>query len=142
MTTSPLPTPSDFPIVFFDGICGLCNHFVDWVLPRDHRRALRFSPLQGQTAKERLPPETLEVAESLRSVLVLDANGVHQKSAAVLRVMRYLGWPWRGFLIFALVPRPLRDAIYDYVAKNRYRWFGKKETCRLPTREERELFLD
>ena len=128
------------PILFFDGVCGLCNRAVDFVLVRDKRRLFRFSPLQGETAREMLTPEDVG---DLKSIALFEAGAILRKSDAALRILWLLGggWRWLGFL-GRVVPRGLRDWVYDFVASNRYRWFGKKETCRLPTREERQVFLD
>lgn len=127
------------PVIFFDGVCGLCNAWVDFVLARDKRRQFRFGPLQGKTAKEslQLPAET-----ALDSVTLVDAGGVFRKSDAVSRILIRLGGIWRlGGWLLRLIPRPLRDWGYDFVARHRYRWFGKKETCRLPTPDERARFV-
>jgi predicted DCC family thiol-disulfide oxidoreductase YuxK len=124
-------------VVFFDGVCHLCNGFVDWAVARDQNKQLLFAPLQGSTAASSL---NLKQREKLESVLVLDRGEVFEKSDAVLRVLSRLPrWKWTA--VFRLFPRALRDAAYDFVARNRYRWFGKKETCRLPTPEERQSIL-
>ena len=77
----------------------------------------------------------------MRSILLRDRDGLHRKSDAVLRILVGLGGPWRLLGLLRLVPRPLRDIAYDFIARNRYRWFGKRDTCRMPTPEERERFL-
>ena len=127
------------PILFFDGVCGLCNRSVDFALARDRRQRLLFAPLQGETARERL--DQSDVA-SLQTVVLADARGVHRRSSAVVRVLWLLGGLWCvvGTLLW-LIPRPLRDLGYKLVARYRYRWFGRKETCRMPTPAERARFL-
>jgi predicted DCC family thiol-disulfide oxidoreductase YuxK len=130
---------SPHPIIFFDGVCGLCNRFVDFVLRRDPDGLFQFSPLQGQTAAERLAPGD---TSDLKTVMVVDGNKTFRKSAAVIRVLRQLGGFWRiAAALIWLVPRPIRDLGYSWVANNRYAIFGKKETCRLPTAAERSRFL-
>jgi predicted DCC family thiol-disulfide oxidoreductase YuxK len=129
----------DPAIVFFDGVCGLCNRFVDFALPRDRRRRLLFAPLQGETARGMVDrPDR----ESLKSVIVVDRQGSHRRSSAVVRVLRRLGGGWSvlGTLLW-LVPKPIRDLAYQLVARYRYRWFGQKDACRVPTPEERARFL-
>ena len=126
-------------VVFFDGICGLCNRFVDFVLSRDRRGAIRFAPLQGETARRGASSET----RSFDTIVWVDSS--HRKfvrSAAAVRVLWRLGGVWSliGWLLW-LVPRPLRDVGYRLVAANRYRWFGKKDACRLPSPAESERFL-
>lgn len=127
------------PVVFFDGVCGLCNHFVNFVLPRDRAAVLRFAPLQGETARQRL---TAEDVENLSSVVFVDETGTYRGSSAIVRILWRLGPGWRflGTLLW-LVPRPLRDVGYSLIARFRYRLFGRKETCRLPTPAERVRFL-
>ena len=140
------------PIIFFDGVCGLCNGFVDFTLARDRRGVFRFAALQGETFAARIR-ETVsadEIAvgdeyggdeEGFASIVLSDGTGTHLKSDAVLRVFEILGGKWAMARPLRLVPRVFRDWLYDCVAKNRYRWFGKLETCRLPSPEEREWFL-
>ena len=129
----------DMPVIFFDGVCGLCNTWVDFVLARDTERRFRFGPLQGETARDwlHLPPDA-----AFDSIMLVDAAGTHSKSTAVARIFIGLGGVWAlcGWML-RVVPRPLRDWGYDFVARRRYRWFGKKESCRLPSPTERERFV-
>jgi len=127
------------PILFFDGVCGLCNRFVDFALPRDAGHALRFAPLQGETARRHLATGDVE---SLKSLVLLDERGSYRYSSAVVRTLKHLGPGWKMLgTILWLVPRPLRDGGYRLVAANRYRLFGKKQACRLPSPQERPRFL-
>jgi predicted DCC family thiol-disulfide oxidoreductase YuxK len=140
MTTAPPTRPAlSHPIVFFDGVCVLCNGFVDRVLRADREGKLRFAPLQGETARALLPP--LGDDPERWSVLYLDEEGLHERSDVSLRVWRRLGGAYRLLALLRFVPRPLRDAVYRLIARNRYRWFGKREACRLPTPAEAERFL-
>lgn len=133
-------------VVFFDGVCGLCNRFVDFVLSRDRQGAIRFAPLQGETARRGVRGEGRGASSETRSldtIVWLDSSSREfVRSAAAVRVLWRLGGVWSliGWLLW-LIPRPLRDVGYRLVAANRYRWFGKKETCRLPSPAERERFL-
>lgn len=125
-------------VVYFDGVCNLCNAFVDWLMRRDHKRKLYFSSLQSETARTRLP---VGMADSLSSVVFESGGKVYRRSEAALRVMAALGGVhslWLGFLI---VPGFIRDPIYGFIARNRYRWFGQRDTCRLPSPEEKSRFL-
>lgn len=128
------------PIVFFDGVCGLCNASVDFLLRHDRRGQLLVSPLQGQTAQRLLPAED---RRDLGSLVLWDGDRTWRRSAAIVRILWRMGGAWSvaGSLLW-MVPLPLRDAMYRLVAASRYRLFGKKETCRLPTPEERSRFLD
>jgi len=124
----------DHPILFFDGLCGLCNSSVDFVMKRDTRDVFRYAPLQGDTAAEHLAERD---REDLDSVVLKTADGLYRHTSAVVRILWKLPgiWPFLGTLLW-LIPRPIRNVGYRLVAKNRYRFFGKKETCRLPTPEE------
>ncbi len=130
---------ADGPILFFDGVCGLCNRFIDFVIERDRAGVIRFAPLQGETARERLP--TADVSD-VNTMVLCDADGIFRKSTAATRILLRLGGFW-GVVgrALRLIPRPLRDAGYSLVARYRYRLFGKKETCRMPTPAERGRFL-
>ena len=127
------------PIIFFDGVCGLCNRFVDFVMPRDRAAVFRFSPLQGETAKARLDAADIE---SLKSVVLVDESGTYRHSTAVVRVLWRLGGGWKFLAgLMWLVPRPLRNLGYAAVSRLRYALFGKKDACRMPTPAERARLL-
>lgn len=135
----PAVSPPPERIVFFDGVCGLCNRFVDRLLRWDKQRVLRFAPLQGSTAAARL---ATRAGADLTTVVLLDENGVHTRSEAALRIIAQLGGAWRLINVLRIFPRALRDAVYDWIARRRYGWFGKREACRVPTAEERGVFFD
>lgn len=126
-------------IVFFDGVCGFCNASVDFVLSRDRQEKFRFAPLQGETARQLLAAADTQNLHTL--VLWVDGS-TYRRTAAVVRILWHLGWSWRilGALLW-LIPWPLRDVGYVLVARNRYRLFGRKDTCRMPTPAERARFL-
>ena len=126
-------------ILFFDGVCGLCNWSVDFVLKRDLQGTIQFSPLQGETARTLLGSADLN---DLNTMVFWVAGRSYRRSAAAVRVLWQLGPIWQivGTALW-LIPLPLRNLGYSIIARNRYRLFGKKETCRLPTPEERTRFL-
>ena len=131
--------PAAHPVLFFDGVCGLCDASVKWLLARDTAGVLRYAPLQGETAVRVLPPAD---ARDLRSVVLVDGDGVHRRSAAVVRTLRHLGGRYRIVSrLLWLIPAPLRELGYKLVSKARYRIFGKKDLCRLPKPGENERFL-
>nr|WP_310821341.1 DCC1-like thiol-disulfide oxidoreductase family protein [Stratiformator vulcanicus] len=127
-------------MVFFDGVCGMCNRFVDFLLRHDGKGQFLFAPLQGETAKAIVPDEW---RERLKSVVYRDEEGLHRHSGAVVRMLCRLGGGWAllGYAMW-VIPAPIRDLGYAGVAAVRYRLFGKKESCRMPKPAERERFLD
>jgi len=127
------------PIIFFDGVCGLCNRAVDSILKADENRIFRFTPLQGETARELLPPVS-ETPESW-SIIYMDEHGLHDQSDATLEICRRIGGFWSLLGLTRAVPRFIRHPIYRFIARNRYRWFGTKDICRIPTHQERAQFL-
>jgi predicted DCC family thiol-disulfide oxidoreductase YuxK len=125
-------------VIFFDGYCGLCNGFIDFMMMVDKKNTFKFSPLQGEYAKAHLPAQDIE---DLKSVVLLIEGKTYRKAPAVLKALNELGGIWKLSSAFNLLPDGLLTKAYDFTAANRYKIFGKKETCRLPTPEERERFL-
>ncbi|WP_408098836.1 thiol-disulfide oxidoreductase DCC family protein [Peredibacter sp. HCB2-198] len=125
-------------VIFFDGVCGLCNGFVDFVISADKKNHFLFSPLQSDYAQKELPAE---MTRDLTSVVLLKNGRTFRKSEAVLEVLGDLGGIWKISALGKILPVVLSNKVYDMVAENRYRLFGKKETCRLPTAEERKKFI-
>jgi len=126
-------------ILLFDGNCGLCDRAVQWVLRRDADGTMRFAPLQsalGREALARLP----ELA-GVDTMILLHRNGAWVRSTAVLETARYVGGIWGVAVLGYLVPRPLRDWLYDQVAVRRLAMFGRVERCSVPTEQQRERFF-
>ena len=141
MGTSKPSIPRDKPILLFDGVCNLCNGSVLWVIRRDPAGRFRFASLQSEVGRQLLAEAGLP--PSALSTVVLYADGrFYTRSDAALGVLARLGSPWSWLAVFRLVPRALRNRLYDWIAGNRYRWFGKKESCMIPTPELRNRFLD
>ncbi|REJ74720.1 MAG: DUF393 domain-containing protein [Planctomycetota bacterium] len=138
-TTEPQTVAATQPVMFFDGVCGLCNRSVDFVLARDTRGVFLYSPLQGETAERLL---TENDRQELGTLVLAEGEQRYRRSSAVVRILLKLGGVWKllGALLWC-VPKPLRDLGYRCVAANRYRLFGKKEFCRMPTPEEQARFL-
>ncbi len=129
-------------IVLFDGVCNLCNGSVLFIIDRDPRQRFRFAPLQSEFAVNLLASLGEGVPEPGADSLVLVEDGaVYQRSDAALRIARNLRAPWPLLWMGSIVPRALRDRVYDFIARNRYRWFGREESCRIPTPALRERFL-
>ncbi len=133
-----LVAASDRGIVFFDGICGICNGFVDFAMSEDQMDQLTFAPLQGSTAQEKIPG--LDASE-LDSIYYYKNGQLSKESDAVLQILSDMGGIWKLGVVLRIFPRGLRDWVYGVIAKNRYRWFGKKEACRIPTVKERGKIL-
>ncbi len=129
---TPVPgTPGGPPLLLFDGVCTLCNSTVDFILRWESGPVLHFAPLQSAAAAEALA--TAQSGEpNLDTVLLIQDGQVHERSAAVLVLSRYLKWPFRALAWLVIVPRFIRDAAYRMIAASRYRIFGKRESCRMP----------
>lgn len=128
-------------VLFFDGVCGLCNRSVDLLFRIDGRGTVKVAALQSNYASRILPQALVDAPSSL--VVRLATGQILTKTRAVLAILLAVGGPWRLLAgILWLVPRPIADWLYDGIAASRYAWFGKKETCRLPTPEERARFID
>lgn len=131
------------PVVLFDGVCNLCNASVRFVLDRERDRRLRFASLQSEAARRILAPANVTDTRTLPdSIVLVDDEGVHTRSTAALRVSRHLRAPWRWLSVFAILPRSVRDALYDFVARHRYRFFGRQDRCGLPRPEHADRFLE
>ncbi len=128
-------------LVLFDGVCHLCNGFVQFVIARDPAGRFQFGALQTPSARRVL--DLHDTPDPLPDTLVLvDQGRVFTRSTAVLRIARHLTFPWPLAYAFLAVPRPLRDWIYAIVARHRYQWFGKREHCMVPTPDVRARFID
>lgn len=128
-------------MILFDGVCNLCNGFVRFVIARDPGARFAFASLQSAAAAALLNGR-LAPGPQPDSVLLLQGNHLYTESDAALRVARGLAFPWNLAYAFVIVPRPLRDVIYRWVARNRYRWFGRRDVCMVPTPDLRVRFLD
>lgn len=125
-------------VICFDGVCGLCNGFVDFVMAHDHQKQFFFSPLQEQWCQKNLPAQYLT---NLSTIVFYQDGKLSTKSDAAIDVVEKMGGIFWFARIARIVPKFIRDKVYDFVASNRYQWFGKKDICRLPTPEERSRFL-
>lgn len=131
-------------LILFDGVCNLCNGFVQFVIRHDAAGRFRFAALQspaGQAVLAAHGADAAAVAAEPDSVLLQQGGRLYSHSEAVLRIAQGLGGPWRALLLGRLLPRPWRDAAYRFVARHRYRWFGRQESCWLPTPELKARFL-
>lgn len=129
------------PIILFDGVCNLCNSSVQFVIKRDKKEQFLFASLQSDYAKENLPKE-LSSNSALQSIVLKEKDTIKTKSSAALAIAKRLSGLWSMLYIFIIVPKFLRDWVYDIIAKNRYKWFGKKDQCMIPLSEWKDRFID
>ena len=131
------------PVILFDGVCNLCNASVRWVLQHDSRKQFDFASLQSDTARRLLTAAGVSAPGSPPDAIVLiDHGGLHTGSTAATRIARHLRFPYSLLGLGGALPAWLRDPVYRFVARNRYRWFGRRESCALPAPEHAHRFLD
>ena len=131
----------DRPIILFDGVCNLCIRAVQFIIKRDKKKQFLFASLQGQTGQELLRKFNLP-ADKFHSLLLIEGDKSFTHSTATLRIARRFQGPWKLLYGFIIVPKFIRNAIYRWVSRNRYQWFGKQEECMVPTPALKERFLD
>lgn len=127
-------------IILFDGVCNLCNSSVQFVLKNDAEKIFRFASLQSAFGQSILTKHQLNTT-TLSSLVLVEGDRVYTKSTGALRIARKLKFPFNLLYIFIIMPPFIRDAAYNYVAQNRYKWFGKQEACWVPTPELKERFI-
>jgi predicted DCC family thiol-disulfide oxidoreductase YuxK len=127
--------------ILFDGVCNLCSRIVQFVIKNDYKRQFKFASLQSDFGQQVLKDNKLDNV-NLQSFLLLDGGRLYSRSAAALRVTKYLGGLWPVLYGFIIVPAFIRDAVYNWIAKSRYKWFGKKESCWLPSPSLSERFIN
>jgi predicted DCC family thiol-disulfide oxidoreductase YuxK len=128
------------PIILFDGVCNLCNGAIQFVIRHDPNEKFLFTSLQSKAGQQLLTQYQLPLTE-FTSFILLQHNNIYTKSTAALQVAKQISGAWACLYIFIIVPRFIRDAVYNWIAQNRYRWFGKQETCMMPTPELKARFL-
>lgn len=133
---------SEQPILFFDGVCNLCDGFVQKIIKNDSKELFRFSSLQSGTGTSLLRFINEKEGTVPDSLILLYKGQYYKKSDAVLKVGKLLGGKWSLIAAGKIIPAFIRDLMYDFVAKNRYKWFGKQDNCMIPTPELKTRFLD
>lgn len=128
------------PIILFDGYCNFCSFWVDFIIKRDKKKIFKFAALQSESAKKLFGQISTNNISNESVVLFID-NQIFFKSTAAIKIVQLIGLPWKIFYLFSFVPKGLRDLIYDYVASNRFKIFGKRDFCRIPSDEDRGRFL-
>lgn len=128
------------PIIYFDGVCNLCNGAVQFALKRDTKGVFRFAALQSDAGQHILDRVGLP-REALKTIVLVEGDTIYTHSTAALRAARHLSGLWPLLYAFIVVPRPIRDGVYNWIARNRYRWFGRTEACMMPRPEWKGRFL-
>ncbi len=128
------------PVIIFDGICKLCNYFVNFIISRDKNCKLLFTPLQS-SASIKLQEEHKINLLVTETIIFIKNDIVYMKSDAVLEIARHLDGGWKLLSITKIIPKFIRDSIYSKIAKNRYNWYGKKESCMIPSANTKSRFL-
>lgn len=133
---------SSGPIILFDGVCNFCNRWVVFVIRHDKKGAIKFAALQSDAGKKILKEKNLlQFIDNLDTFIFIVNSKAYTRSSAGLRIARYLNGGWKLLYAFLIVPRSIRDAVYNLIARNRYKWWGKRSECMVPSNEIKSRFL-
>lgn len=127
------------PVILFDGVCNFCDASVQFILERDPNETFHFASLQSEAGQELL--KKYQVPDDIDSMILIENDKVYYKSAAALRISRHLKGAWKLLYALIIVPAPIRNVVYDLIARNRIKWFGQKDSCMLPPPNVRKRFL-
>lgn len=133
--------PKHKKLILFDGVCNLCNNSVQYVIKRDQKNTYLFAPLQSKVGQQIIEQFQIDTVKT-DSILLYTNGKLYSKSTAALKVAATLGFPTNILSIFIVIPAFIRNWVYDFIAKNRYKWYGKKEACMIPTPELKSKFID
>jgi predicted DCC family thiol-disulfide oxidoreductase YuxK len=128
------------PVLLFDGVCNFCNRMVNFAIRHDKKANLKFAPLQSATGQQL--KEEYKVTPTADTVVFIENGKAYTYARAAIRVCKYLDWPAKALYAFIIIPSFISQPVYKWIAKNRYRWFGKKETCMIPKAEVKGRFLE
>ncbi len=134
--------PKHKKLILFDGVCNLCNTSIQYVIKHDKKNLFIFAPLQSNVGQQVIQKFGIDTEKTDSILLYSVESGLKSKSSAALHISKHLGFPNNLLTVFFIVPSFIRDKVYDYIAKNRYKWYGKKESCMIPTKELKAKFLD
>lgn len=132
--------PNEHPIVLFDGVCNYCNNMVNFAIRHNSKRNLRYVPLQSVAGKAILAK--FNIPQAVDSLVFVENDQAYIYSSAALKISKHFNYPAKILYVLIIVPQFVRDYFYRFIAKNRYKWFGKKEHCMIPSKEVKELFID
>lgn len=128
------------PIIIFDGVCNFCNNSVQFILKADRKKIFRFTAFQSGAGKKLI--QTFNIPPNFDSVILIYQNKAHLKSDAAIEIGKLLPFPWRILSSIKFIPKKWRDFLYDLIAKNRYSWFGKRDSCKVATEKEKPIFIE
>ena len=128
-------------IIIFDGVCNLCNASVQFIIKRDTKGIFKFLPLQSDKTHKILQQFNIDF-KNIDTVILIKDNNIFGRSDAALEIVDSFDYPWKAFYFLTIIPKFVRDWVYDIIARHRYRWFGKRETCMIPTDDIKTRFLD
>lgn len=128
-------------LILFDGVCNLCNSSVQFVIKRDKNDRFRYAALQSEVGQKIIDKFNIDTSKTDSIILYSNEKGISYKSTAALKIASQLGFPTNILSVFLIVPAFIRNVVYDYIAKNRYKWYGKKDHCMIPTPELKSKFL-
>lgn len=131
----------DKKVILFDGVCNLCNNSVQFIIKRDRKDVFRYAALQSEIGQKLVSERNIDTSKVDSIILIEPGVAFYTKSDAALEIGRSFGGAWTMLAVFNLIPSSLRNIVYDFVAKNRYRWFGRKDACMIPTPELKAKFL-
>jgi predicted DCC family thiol-disulfide oxidoreductase YuxK len=134
--------PENKTLILFDGVCNLCNGTVNWLIRKDSQDQFRFVALQSDLGRKIIHYIGVDTSKTDSIIWYKPGEAYFYKSSAALKIAGQIGFPWQLLQIFSILPASLRDAVYDLVARNRYRWFGKKASCMMPSPELKSKFLE
>lgn len=128
-------------VILFDGVCNLCNNAITFIIKRDPKNRYRFASLQSNIGKQYLDKHQIDTNHT-DSIVLIRGKHAYTKASAALRIALHLSGLWPVLIVFIVIPKFISNSIYDYIASNRYRWFGKRESCMIPTPEIKNKFID
>lgn len=131
----------DNKIILFDGVCNLCNSSVQYVIKRDKGNVYRFAALQSEIGKKLVEERGIDTSQVDSIILIEPGVAYYTKSTAALKIAQSFGGVWQVVSVFEWIPEKIRDWVYDYIAQNRYKWYGRKDACMIPTPELKSKFL-
>ncbi|WP_417882091.1 thiol-disulfide oxidoreductase DCC family protein [Xanthomarina gelatinilytica] len=134
--------PKNKQLILFDGVCNLCNASVQYVIKHDKNNVFMFAPLQGETGQLIIEKYQIDTAKTDSILLYTEGKGIVYKSTAVLKIAGKLGFPRNLLQVLLVIPPVIRNWVYDYIAENRYKWFGKQNECMIPTENLKARFLN